>query len=746
MSFSNAKEEKMYVAVSNDMKENTTLLSWAFNNSGGLNLCLIHVHKFSTKIVNLSRKKEQEAMSVALDEYLRNSQKPGVRVEKLYIEAFSIKEGIIQLIQQHCIRKLVIGAASEKLYSRRMTLKSKKAVYVNDNAPSFCHIWFICNGRLIHTREAINPPKLSPGKNALVTAERYGAGSRTVPGDLSLSCSSIGNNRGSSSRSGSMREFATGRLSQSSSMFMLRNESESSVIDHPCAKLLERDLLKAENSCQVAFGESPRCQIAEIKAEMAERLYKEELKLRKAKEEDLAKEKEEHKITKDLWNETSNELHMITAQKFSLENLLEKSNLSLKESEKKLLSAVESLQKYKNELEELHMERNNAVEEAEMLREHLSRRPSCSNLPLFFSVFSLADLEEATNFFDPCLKIGEGGYGNIYLGVLCHTEVAIHKLHHNSTLGRQEFIQEVEVLSKLRHPNLVTLVGACPESQALVYEYLPGGSLEDRLICRDNAVPLPWQTRIRIATELCSALIFLHSNQLGCFIHGDLKPSNVLSANCVCKLDNFGICHVASKTNASMDQTNTYMDPEFLSTEELTPKSDVYSFGIILLRLLTGKSALGIAEEVEYALAKGTLDSVLDPSAGDWPFVQAEQLAHTALRCCDMNRENRPDLGSDVWRVLEPMKVSCQSSSVHRPVSDDQAPNYFMCPILQDIMEDPHVASDGFTYEAEAIRGWLDSGHYTSPMTNVTLANHILTPNRALRSTIQEWLIRNPSV
>ncbi|EEF50536.1 receptor protein kinase, putative [Ricinus communis] len=306
----------------------------------------------------------------------------------------------------------------------------------------------------------------------------------------------------------------------------------------------------------------------------------------------------------------------------------------------------------------------------------------------------------------------------------------------------------------MRHPNLVTLIGACPETWTLIYEYLPNGSLEDRLSCRGNSPPLSWQTRIRIATELCSVLIFLHSSKPHSIVHGDLKPANILlDSNFVSKLSDFGICRLLSQTEDSSNNTTiccrtdpkgtfAYMDPEFLASGELTPKSDVYSFGIILLRLLTGRPALGITKEVQYALDKGNLKILLDPLAGDWPFVQAEQLAHLALRCSEMNRKSRPDLVSEVWRVLEPMKASCGGSSCFQLGSEEhcQPPPYFICPIFQEVMRDPHVAADGFTYEAEALRGWLDSGHDTSPMTNLKLAHSNLVPNHALRSAIQEWL------
>lgn len=256
---------------------------------------------------------------------------------------------------------------------------------------------------------------------------------------------------------------------------------------------------------------------------------------------------------------------------------------------------------------------------------------------------------------------------------------------------------QVNVLSKMRHPNLVTLIGACPEAWVLIYEYLCNGSLEDRLSCKDNTPPLSWQTRIRIATELCSALMFLHSSKPHSIIHGDLKPANVLlDANFVCKLGDFGICRLLSRDEMLNSETLVwrtdnpkgtfaYMDPEFLSSGELTTKSDVYSFGIILLRLLTGRSAVGIAKEVQYAMGNAKLESILDPLAGDWPFVQAEQLARLALRCCDMNRKSRPDLITDVWRVLGPMRASCggRLSIQLGSAEHSQPPSYFICPIFQ---------------------------------------------------------------
>lgn len=234
-------------------------------------------------------------------------------------------------------------------------------------------------------------------------------------------------------------------------------------------------------------------------------------------------------------------------------------------------------------------------------------------------------------------------------------------------------------------------MGVCEEEMALVYEYLPSGSLEDRLDCKDNTFPLSWQNRIRIATDICSALTFLHSSRPRVLLHGVLHPANILlDSNFVAKLKDFGICCDEFSGNSTTlnirivptgpTGTFAYMDPEFLATGELTSKSDVYSFGIMLLRLLTGRPACGITKEVLCALDEGNLNDMLDPTAGDWPFVQAKQLAHLAVSCCETNSMRRPDLVSDVWRILKPMGGSSFQLGSKEFC---QVPSYFICPIFQ---------------------------------------------------------------
>ncbi|KAL5572863.1 hypothetical protein UlMin_022460 [Ulmus minor] len=850
-------EDVLYVAVGKDFKENKSILKWGLQNSGGKKICLLHVHVPAPKIplmgtkfpasslkpqeVSAYREIERQEMHRILDEYLLICRRTGAQTDKLHIEMDSIEMGIVELISQHNIRKLVMGAAADKHVSscrRMMDLKSKKAIFVRQHAPDSCHIYFTCKGLLIHTRASnavgatveMRSLSLQPSSNVQaeqanhlrsqsvnlgqnsqarvtssaldvfcrVRSDKAGGSIASVTShdgteELSTPRSRIGSEGSCDPWDGIPRSYSPGSgystcsstpmvdlaliplvrngsasvsdstalppskedFSHSSPPSVLDGSIDDTLYDH-----LEQAFAEAEHAKREAFQEAVRRGKAERdaidairRAKTSEGLYAEELKQRKLIEEALRKEREVLENMKNQRDQVMEELQAAQNQKSLLENQVAESDAMVKELEQKIISAVDLLQNYKKEQEELQMERDNTLREAEELRRKQGEGTS-TNMPQFFSEFSFSEIEEATRNFDLSLKIGEGGYGSIYKGLLRYTQVAIKMLHAHSMQGPSEFQQEVDVLSKLRHPNLVTLIGACPEAWSLVYEYLPNGSLEDRLSCKDNTPPLSWQTRIRIVTELCSVLVFLHSSKPHSVVHGDLKPANILlDANFVSKLSDFGICRLLSQGESSSNNTTlccrtdpkgtfAYMDPEFLSTGELTSKSDVYSFGIILLRLLTGRSALGITKEVQYALDAGNLKTLLDPLAGDWPFVQAEQLARLALRCCEMNRKNRADLASDVWRVLEPMRASCGGSSSFRLGTGEhfQPPPYFICPIFQEVMQDPHVAADGFTYEAEAVRGWLDSGHDTSPMTNLKLEHCNLVPNLALRSAIQEWL------
>ncbi|XP_057799010.1 U-box domain-containing protein 35-like isoform X2 [Salvia miltiorrhiza] len=286
--------------------------------------------------------------------------------------------------------------------------------------------------------------------------------------------------------------------------------------------------------------------------------------------------------------------------------------------------------------------------------------------PLRYRRYSIEEIEEATDYFHESRKIGEGGYGPVYKCSLDHTPVAVKVLRPDAAQGRSQFQQEVEVLSCLRHPNMVLLLGACPEYGCLVYEYMANGSLEDRLHRRGNTRPLTWQLRYRIAAEIATGLHFLHQTKPEPLVHRDLKPGNILlDQNYVSKISDVGLARLVPPSVAddvtqyrmtSTAGTFCYIDPEYQQTGMLGVKSDVYSLGIVLLQIITAKPAMGLTHHIGNAIEKGTLPQMLDPTVPDWPMEETLNYAKLALQCAELRRKDRPDLGKIIVPELNKLR------------------------------------------------------------------------------------------
>ncbi|KAI4982541.1 hypothetical protein ZWY2020_023033 [Hordeum vulgare] len=281
--------------------------------------------------------------------------------------------------------------------------------------------------------------------------------------------------------------------------------------------------------------------------------------------------------------------------------------------------------------------------------------------------YSIEEIEAGTEHFSDALKVGEGGYGPVYKGQLDHTPVAIKVLRPDAAQGKAQFQQEVEVLSCIRHPNMVLLLGACPEYGCLVYEYMAMGSLDDCLFRRGGVGPvLPWQHRFRIAAEIATGLLFLHQAKPEPLVHRDLKPGNILlDRNYVSKISDVGLarlvppsvadtvtqCHMTSAAG-----TFCYIDPEYQQTGMLGVKSDVYSLGVMLLQIITARPPMGLTHHVARALDHGTIADLLDPAVQDWPVDEARRFAEMSLRCCELRRKDRPDLATGVLPELNRLR------------------------------------------------------------------------------------------
>nr|XP_043629375.1 putative receptor-like protein kinase At5g39000 [Erigeron canadensis] len=248
--------------------------------------------------------------------------------------------------------------------------------------------------------------------------------------------------------------------------------------------------------------------------------------------------------------------------------------------------------------------------------------------------FSLSEIKSATQDFDQSLLIGQGGFGKVYKGTMkigTKTVVAIKRLDSTSAQGAAEFWAEIEMLSMLRHCNLVSLIGYCNDSKEmiLVYEYMPNGTLEDHL--HKLHTPLSLSQRLKICIGAARALHYLHSgtgtNQG--IIHRDVKSSNILLDNkWAAKISDFGLSKVSpigvplSYVSTLIKGTFGYFDPEYFSTGRLTRKSDVFSFGVILLEVLCRKRAVdrslddenwGLVGWAQDFLRGGKLKKIIDP-------------------------------------------------------------------------------------------------------------------------------------
>ncbi|KAJ4813669.1 BRI1-associated receptor kinase [Rhynchospora pubera] len=291
--------------------------------------------------------------------------------------------------------------------------------------------------------------------------------------------------------------------------------------------------------------------------------------------------------------------------------------------------------------------------------------------------FSLRELQNATDNFNPKNILGKGGFGNVYKARLSDgSVVAVKRLKDAGASGEAQFKTEVEMISLAVHRNLLRLVGFCASGgeRLLVYPYMPNGSVASRL---RGKPPLDWNARKRIAVGTARGLQYLHEQCDPKIIHRDVKAANVLlDAQCEAVVGDFGLAklldHGDSHVTTAVRGTVGHIAPEYLSTGQSSDKTDVFGFGILLLELVTGQRAIQVVKGeadagqsgnvhhkgfmldwVRKAHQEKRLDLLIDPDIGpSYDIIEVSEMVQVALLCTQYLPSHRPKM-SDVVRMLE---------------------------------------------------------------------------------------------
>ncbi|CDY50990.1 BnaA09g56190D [Brassica napus] len=698
------KSGSVAVAIDND-KTSKIALKWTLENltTRGQTLALIHVAPKSQSSSDIEdgtmhmqhMDKQTKDLFVSFHCYCSRKE---IQCLDVLLEDVDKVKAIVEYVTISAIENLVLGAPSRSSFMRRF--KTDLPTSVSKAAPDFCNVYVISKGKVSSLRSSSRPAPYHPSvlsdfdfenKPKIANTPASPRARRSVDkrftkppqghmkliGDFSDSESEY--SFISASHQGSENSFISSGtpssadrcsfsydLPDSARTSRMSTSSEQSIGSHRLGiKFTDLGFLNNSSTVSEESGRTSCSYSSQSLDDVESQMRRLRLEL---------------KQTMDMYSSACKEALTARQEATELKNLRseeERRMEELKMTEETAMSMVANERaKVKTAMEAA--EAANRLAEAEAKRrlnaemKVLKESDSFSGQSIVrYRKYTVHEIEEGTDNFAESRKVGEGGYGPVFRGHLDHTSVAVKVLRPDAAQGRSQFHKEVEVLSCIRHPNMVLLLGACPEYGILVYEYMARGSLDDRLFRRGNTPPISWQLRFRIAAEIATGLLFLHQTKPEPIVHRDLKPGNVLlDQNYVSKISDVGLARLVPAVAENVTHyrvtsaagTFCYIDPEYQQTGMLGVKSDVYSLGIMLLQLLTAKQPMGLAYYVEQAIEEGKFKDMLDSEVPDWPYEEALCLAKLSLQCAELRRKDRPDLGKEVMPELNRLREMGEES------------------------------------------------------------------------------------
>ncbi|WCJ29418.1 protein kinase family protein [Euphorbia peplus] len=692
------------VAIDKD-KNSQHAVRWAIDHLIVNNPVIILVHvRHKHHQYQSSNHEESDEVQQLFIPFRGYCARKGVHMKELVIDETDTVKALLDFISKNVIGSIAIGASTRNALTRKFKNPDVPSSIIKF-APDFCSVYVISKGKIVSVRTA-QRPAASPS---------YPPKTPTSTTPVALPSPSIHDHY---DHDDSNRNSAKGYFRNTGSERLMFEKGNDSY------KLALRERNRAPinlsiDNIDISFpgGSAPRMStssaIDELDSQAGFMLGSHDISSTNFEtgsprdlsgsanarelEAEMRRLKLELKQTIDMYStacrealsakKKANELHqwkMEESRRFEEARLAEESALAIAEMEKaKCKAAIEAAEKSQRLAEMESQKRKYAEMKAKREAEEKHRALNAlAHNDVRYRKYSIEEIEVATQKFAHSNKIGEGGYGPVYKGKLDHTPVAIKVLRPDAAQGKKQFQQEVEVLSCIRHPHMVLLLGACPEYGCLVYEYMESGSLEDRLLRKDNTPPIPWRKRFQISCEIATALLFLHQAKPEPLVHRDLKPANILlDRNYVSKISDVGLARLVPQSVAdsvtqyhmtSAAGTFCYIDPEYQQTGMLTTRSDIYSLGIMLLQVITAKPPMGLAHQVGRAIEKGIFREMLDQSVPDWPVEETLTYAKLALKCAELRKKDRPNLASVIVPELTRLKDLGRRTNYDNPHHQQQ--------------------------------------------------------------------------